>query len=389
MDRNCVLVAIVALAGLVGCGGGGSKPAATTTQSGPTPTAQSMTQVVLESPKLGNVSNPLDVKASATSRNGISGWIVYVDDAIAVQSDNHQATLSASVPLSTGTHTMYVRAWDVDTVTFATSQTLQVNVDGTQATVAAAAAASSQTAAPAPGTSAAAQPAAAPPPPPRGPLPDVPGDAKIWENIQDRDGWESCSGCAGGESVTDNFWTAGWQSSPSRSGSSREFMVDGPPWGAALWINKLGQNNWASHFLLDFWVRFDETSASQAWTAEYDLWQSINGQEFMIGTHCNFGENHWDIWDSRNWHWVPTDVGCPSFSPNEWHHIQFYFERWGSHEYHYGIIVVDGNAHELDRTFESNDIDWSDGLGVQWQLDQDGSGAPLHEWIDNVKLSIW
>ena len=28
-------------------------------------------------------------------------------------------------------------------------------------------------------------------------------------------------------------------------------------------------------------------------------------------------------------------------------------------------------------------------IGVQFQLDEDPSGTPLHEWVDNVTLTEW
>ena len=402
MAKNRLFVAIIALAVLAGCGGGSKPTSSTTAPTANPPATNSPTstpvtgqaiQVTLDSPRIGGASNPLTIKATATGADGFSGWIVYVDDNVADRADNHQNTLSTSVTLDAGSHKVYVRAWDQTSVNFGTSTTLQVDVNGAQAMVSPAAPTSTKTAPPATSASApAVAPVPAPPPPPpapKGPLPEVPGNAKIWDGIQKSDGWESCSSCAGGQSSTGDYWTAGWRESPSMSGNSREFFLGGPAWDAALWIKKLGQNNWASHFLWDFWVRFDDTSAANVWTAEYDLWQSINGQEFMIGTHCNFGENHWDIWDSKNWRWAPTDIPCPRFAPNDWHHIQWYFERWGSYQYHYGIMIVDGKVFNLDRTFGSNGTDWSDGLGVQWQLDKNGSDAPLHEWVDNVKLSIW
>jgi hypothetical protein len=28
-------------------------------------------------------------------------------------------------------------------------------------------------------------------------------------------------------------------------------------------------------------------------------------------------------------------------------------------------------------------------IGIQYQLDQDPTGTPLHEWVDNVTLTMW
>ncbi len=372
---------LVISAVLIGCGGGSSRRIAPASGAGQ-PLA-----VVLESPAPGTVRVPLAVQATATSPNGISGWVVYVDDQPTFQANNYSDSLATSVALPGGSHKLYVRAWDQAGAGFATSPTMQITVEGQQASVSqSSTSVSNSTPAPAAAPAAAAPPP--PPPAPHGPLPSIPGHAQVWTNIQNMDAWESCSDCAGGQAVTSNFWTAGWESSPSMSGSSREFFIGGPPWASALWIKKLGAHNGAWHFLWDFWVRFDPTSAANAWTAEYDFWQSMGGREYMIGSHCNFGEGDWEIWDSKNFSWVPTSIPCPRFSPDTWHHIQWYVERWDK-QYHYGILVVDGKVYNLNRTFDINWSNWADNMGVQWQLDQSGSGAPLHEWVDNARLAVW
>ncbi len=255
-------------------------------------------------------------------------------------------------------------------------------------------------AAPAPAPAAPAPTPAAPVPAPaaspapatanNGPLSAVPGSAKVYDHIEDStDNWHSCSPCAGGSSVTNNFWTAPFQSSPSMSGASREFFVGGTGWSSALWYKVLPKNNSVTHFRWEFYVYFDSTSAAHAWSAEYDFWQSISGKEFMIGSQCDFGDGFWDIWSSKDNRWISTGIRCPRFTPNAWHHIQWDLERVSSYQYRYNILVVDGQAHNLNRVFEVNPVSWPDRIGVQWQLDQDKSGTPLHQWIDNVRLSIW
>jgi hypothetical protein len=372
MARNFGIVTILALAILTGCGGGPKAPPPSVAgpSSGAAP-SNAMT-VVLQSPSLGTVGTPIPIQASASSPNGISGWVVYADDKAAVTLNNSSNSLSTSLPLAAGAHIFYVRVWDAGGTNFVTSPTLAVNVDGTQATVSAAGSTPPIPSAPAPG-----------------PLPAVPGSAEVFDSIQNSDGWQSCSGCAGG-SPTSNFWTAASQSSPSLSGSSREFFIGGQAFSNALWYDKVvSGHSGIAHFLWDFWVRFDSTSSAHAHSAEYDIWQVINGQEFMMGSQCNFENGVWDVWDSKNFAWKPTSVGCKRFSPDTWHHIQWYIERWGSNQYHYGVLVVDGNAHPLDRAFNTNSVGREDSVGVQFQLDQDKSGTPLHEWVDNVKLSIW
>ncbi|MGI9101334.1 MAG: hypothetical protein ACR2IF_02710 [Terriglobales bacterium] len=390
MNKKLIFTALIGTSLLILVACGGSKTAVQgalgdPTAAAPNPTSSTTTsapaggmQVALESPAAGPVSNPLSVQANATMPNGVSGWAVYLDKSVAYQADTFSNSMTAPVTLPSGTHTLYVRAWDKAGAGFATSPTLQLDVQADQVTATQIAAGSAN-----PTTvSSATAPSSA--------LPQPPANAKVWTNIQSIDsGWNSCSACAGGDSVTSNFWTAAHQSSPSMTGSSREFFVGGSSWGAALWWKTLGENNWATHFLWDFYVRFDSTSAANAWTAEYDLWQSMNGQEFMIGSHCDFGKGHWDVYDSADHHWVNSGIACNRFSPGDWHHIQWYVERVDSHHYRYISLVVDGNAHSIDQTFATNSIGWPDNLGVQWQLDQNSDGVDLHEWVDQVKLTIW
>lgn len=220
-------------------------------------------------------------------------------------------------------------------------------------------------------------------------LPTPPSSATVFNDIDDStDSWSSCSTCAGG-AVTSAFWSAPFQTTPSVAGSSRQFYIAGPAWASALWIKKFGAQNASTHFLWDFWVYFDATSAANSWSAEYDLWQAVGKQEFMIGSQCVFGTNEWDMWDSANNKWVNSGVPCPRFSAEKWHHIQWYVERTSATTYRYNTLVVDEQPFTLNRTFSTNPTDWDDSLGVQWQLDQNGTGLALSQWVDNAKLTIW
>lgn len=218
----------------------------------------------------------------------------------------------------------------------------------------------------------------------------LPSNAIVFDGIHNAsNSWSSCSDCAGGDAVTTEFWTNPFQSSPSLSGSSRQFLIAGPAWSNALWIHKLGAHNQATHFLWDFYVYFDDDSAAHVWSAEYDFWQSIGGQKHMFGSQCVFGENHWDLWDSKAVKWVNAGVPCPRFSGGQWHHIALDVERISSWQYRYNTLWVDDQTIPLGRVFDAEPTDWDDDIGVQWQLDQDGKGTPVNEWIDRVKLTIW
>ncbi len=109
----------------------------------------------------------------------------------------------------------------------------------------------------------------------------------------------------------------------------------------------------------------------------------------MIGSQCVFGTNEWDVWDSSINKWINTGVPCPRLSGDAWHHIQWDVERLSATQYRFNTLFVDGQPFPINRVFDSNPINWDDDLGVQWQLDQNAAGAPVTEWIDRVKLTIW
>jgi hypothetical protein len=68
--------------------------------------------VTVSTPANGaTVSSPVAIAASATSAHTITGWHIYVDSA-----DRYSAgqvgSISTNVTMSSGTHTVIVRAWD-------------------------------------------------------------------------------------------------------------------------------------------------------------------------------------------------------------------------------------------------------------------------------------
>jgi len=137
------------------------------------------------------------------------------------------------------------------------------------------------------------------------------------------------------------------------------------------------------------YVYFDAASAASVWSAEYDVWQSVGGHKMMMGTQCVFATNEWDVWDSANNRWVSTSAPCPRFSPAAWHHIQWYAERISPTQYRFNALFVDDLLLPINIVFEAEPTDWSDDVGIQWQLDQNANGDPIHQWVDKVTLTLW
>jgi len=64
-------------------------------------------------------------------------------------------------------------------------------------------------------------------------------------------------------------------------------------------------------------------------------------------------------------------------------------ERISATQYRYDTLVFDGQPYGFNQTWNVNDTDWPDMIGVQYQLDQDSTNTPLHEWVDKVTLTMW
>ncbi|MGA2373625.1 MAG: hypothetical protein ACLPPV_03850 [Candidatus Korobacteraceae bacterium] len=214
----------------------------------------------------------------------------------------------------------------------------------------------------------------------------------MFSNIDDMTGWHGCnaSSCSGG-SGDGSYWMAQNQSNPSRDGASGEFYNSGV-WENSLWSRKLGANDGVHNFLWDFYyIEVDDDSETAAQALEFDAFQFIGGYNYMMGSECNYdGGAVWDTWNESTGHWIHTTISCPKFSANTWHHIQWYITTdSGNHTYTYHTLVVDGDSHPVNVTGNAKNLNWSDNLGVQFQLDDTAGGGGYHEWTDEVKLTIW
>ena len=317
--------------------------------------------VSIQSPANGStVTSPVTFKASGSSPNGISGWVIYMDGGTKLyQVDNYSNSLSATVSVPSGGHSIYIRAWDRSNGSYGTTGTISIGVGsgssgGTTTTTG---------------------------------VPTPPSNATVFSNI-DNNTFNSCSAnCAGGQSTT-NYWQAGWQSSPSLDGSSRAFFNGGNAWANVLWYKEWSGYSWATNYLWDFYVRFN-SGISDLHSAEFDFYEANHGIELMAGSQCNFGNGVWDTWNQAGGRWVPTSIPCKRFSPDTWHHIQWYVTRPANNQYKYNTLVVDGTAYAVNQTYYGSNNGWGDKVGVQYQLDLGPNGVDNKIWVDKVKLSIW
>ncbi len=101
-------------------------------------------------------------------------------------------------------------------------------------------------------------------------------------NIEDMQGWQSCSSCAGpgGNGYNTPHSITQHVSHPSLDGASTQYWLGGNryhPYSNALFFKPLGGRAGATHFILDFnfWI----ADASVAQGIEMDIFYARNGKK--------------------------------------------------------------------------------------------------------------
>ena len=316
----------------------------------------SVTGIWLQSPSPGENPGNVQVNATAYATATITQWAVCLDGQAAYQTSSAATSISKPIDIPAGQHLLWASVSD----SMGDSERSEVRLIQV-----------------------------GPPQPSSTALPTPPANAQVLTEMQnDSADWSICSDCAAGTNDTTNYSMVPFQSQPSMSGSSLEMYAGGQSWTNVLFKDIITGTNSNSHFLWDFWVYHDPAVEAHFWSSELDFYVVQGGKEFMIGTQCDFGDGYWATWDSQGDRWVLNGIPCPHWTPG-WHHVQWYVERINPTQYRYDTLVLDGTGYGFNQTWTYNPTTWPDQTGIQYQLDQDPTGTPLKEWVDNVTLTMW
>ncbi len=316
----------------------------------------SISGIWLQSPAPGENPGNVTVNATGYSTGTITQWTVCLDGKAVYQTNSPANTISDAITIPSGQHLLWVSVADSKNDSDRSEiRLIQVGPPPASSTV----------------------------------LPTPPANAKVLTQMQNvQANWSICSACAAGTNVTNNYTMTFDQSQPSLSGSSMEMYAGGPSWSNVLFKDITPGTTPYTHFLWDFWVYHDPAVESHFWSSELDFYVVLSGHEFMAGTQCDFGDGYWATWDSQGSRWLLDPIPCPHWTPG-WHHVQEYDDLPNSTQYRYDTLVLDGVPYGLNQTWTVNSTTWQDQVGLQYQLDEDTSGTPLHEWVDNVTLTMW
>jgi len=331
-----------------GCGG---------SESGYNNQNGSISGIWLQTPAPGENPTNVTLNATAYASDAITQWTVCLDGQAVYQANNAATSISQAITIPTGQHLLWASVADSEGDSDR-SEIRLIQVDT--------------------------------PPPSTAELPTPPANAQVLTEMQNvTANWSICSQCAAGTNVTNDYTMTFDQSDPSLSGSSLEMFAGGPQWSNVLFKDIIMGTTPDTHFLWDFWVYHDPAAEAHFWSSELDFYVVLSGKEFMIGSQCDFGDGYWATWDSDGARWVLNGIACPHWTPG-WHHVQEYDELINNAtQYRYDTLVLDNQPYGLNQTWNVNSTTWQDQIGLQYQLDQDTSGTPLHEWVDNVNLTMW
>ncbi len=395
--------------------------------------ATSFAGVTISSPAPGSTSaSPVHFVASASSGASIIAMRIYVDNVSVFLTSS--ANLDTLVPMTTGTHSVVVQAWDSSGGIVKTPET--INVTASTGAVAVSSPANNATvpspfqviasaSAPRPivamiayldgqivanvatasmnasvsagsgshslvvqawdNTGAVYKQALTVSVGSSGP---VPSNATTKSEIQKLTGWQSCTVCAGanGSGPSATFSMNQFQASPSLSGSSTKFNISGStPFSDALWWKQLGAADSATNFKYD--VDFYLTNPQAPQALEFDVNQSIGNMKFIFGTQCAPKDGVWDIWDNAGVAWRSTGVACTPPAAFVWHHLTWELRRTST-QVIFVAFTYDGVRHFLNRAFNARPVSAHE-LNVAFQMDLNGNAQAYSVWLDNVTLSYW
>lgn len=208
-------------------------------------------------------------------------------------------------------------------------------------------------------------------------------------NVDQKSGWQKCSGCAGAAGQTDAYGYFTQYVNPyAIDGKAMKFFLGGStPYRNALWSVNLNSGTSAHHFIYDVYFYITNPSASMA--LEWDLNLYSGGKAYIFGVQCNAQAYHqWTVWNPSSHTWVYTGVSCPAFPSYKWNHVVEEFEKTTDGHLHFVAITYNGVKHYINKYFWPTGTSWS-GLGIDYQMDGNKYQTAYATWLDKINVTYW
>ena len=263
--------------------------------------------------------------------------------------------LDTYLTLATGSHSVYMKAWDNQDHYF--QQVLTVNV-----------AANSSSSTP-------------------------PSTTTVLSDIQTYGGWESCGSCAGpgGTGATVPYGMNQGIKNPSMDSKATQFWLGGTsktPYANALWFKRLPGSETATHFILDFYFYITNPSVAQG--LEFDVFYSRDGLKNYFLTECDSRGKYAGTWQVSNAtidQWQHTGYPC-KVNANSWNHVTLEFYRTPTGMTHFVSATMNGNTVNFNLEYPPAKVN-SFELNPAVQLDGDEKQDNYSIYVDKMSLKYW
>lgn len=308
-----------------------------------------------------DVSSPFTLSAFAStcsSKNVVSTG--YSFDSSTDTTIYSGQSIEASVSVSSGTHTLHVKAWGQG-VSCVTDVTIKVTSNS----------ATSESV-------------------------SIPSDADIASDLQVLSGW-SAKHDTGGPGSSSGYLSI--VSSPSLYGNTLRTVTNFTNDGDERYSVAFSDNTEAENYFYDGWV-YLTSSAKDLANLEFDINQTMSdGKTVMTGVQCDGWSGTWAYTANKGsasspkptWvHASGTSCNPQKWSQDKWHHVQASISRDSSGNVTYHSIWLDGAETKLNATvYGANDLGWGPAVSTQFQVDGDGSSGHVTVYLDQLVISLW
>ena len=225
----------------------------------------------------------------------------------------------------------------------------------------------------------------------------APWNALIAGGLQTLKNWQAAYDTGTGSGSSSG--TMNMVSSPSVSGSAREFLTSYTNYGGERYSISFGTDATSTNFLLDTWIYVASPNNGIA-NIELDLNQVMsNGQTVIFGFQCDGWSNTWDYTVNAGTpqkpvdQWMHTNQTCNprKWATNTWHHLQISYSRDSAGNVTYNSVWFDGAQQQLNVTAPSAfALGWGPALLANFQVDGATSTAgSAIVYLDNMTLFRW
>ena len=220
-----------------------------------------------------------------------------------------------------------------------------------------------------------------------------PSNDPVISDIQSFGGWESCGSCAGpgGKGATVSFGMNQGIKNPSMDSKAAQFWLGGTsktPYSNALWFKRLPGSATATHFIYDFYFYITNPSVAQG--LEFDVFYSRDGLKNYFLTECDSRGKYAGTWQVSNAtidQWQHTGYPC-KVNANSWNHVTLEFYRTPSGMTHFVSATMNGNKVNFNVEYPPEKVN-SFEMNTAVQLDGDEKQDNYSIYVDKMSLKYW